>query len=239
MYRLIIESENFPPSKDTRYDAISDILRIADGEFSKIDLATPKWQSLRNHYVGTPEYPGMLSKVIDHEITLAETGNVTPKKLLEYSFSMMEMPGISLPDGNRLRLEGRIDRIRFSDGKYVVTDYKTDRVKKTAEIKSGKSLQLPLYLAAVKCLHPDWTRSGATYYRIAAGVVDEKHLFFDDVDCFVQNALLHATLYRAGMQNGCCQPVYNKFICENCRERFICRTDQLRSLAGGDLRYQT
>ncbi|HJJ96020.1 MAG TPA: PD-(D/E)XK nuclease family protein [Methanocorpusculum sp.] len=235
MYRLITESENFPPSKDTRDAAVSDLLRIAEEEFSKTGLATPKWQSLRNRYIGTPSYPGRFSEVIDHEIALAETGSVTPKELLEYPFSMTEMPGVLLPDGSELRLEGRVDRIRFSEGTYIVTDYKTGRAKHTVEIKSGRSLQLPLYLAAMEHLHPDWTRGGGTYYRIAAGAVEETNPLSHDADCFVSDALLHAARCRAGMQQGRCQPVYDKTSCEHCRERFICRFDRLRSLAGGDL----
>ncbi|MCZ0860552.1 PD-(D/E)XK nuclease family protein [Methanocorpusculum sp. MG] len=235
MYRLITESENFPPSKETRDAAVSDLLKIADEEFSKVGLATPKWQSLRNRYIGTPSYPGRLSEVIDHEIALAETGSVTPKELLEYPFSMAEMPGVLLPDGSELRVEGRVDRIRFLGGTYIVTDYKTGRAKNTAEIESGRSLQLPLYLAAMDHLHPDWTRGGGTYYRIAAGAVEETNPLSRDADCFVPNALLHAVRCRAGMQQGRCQPVYDKTVCEHCREHFICRFDRLRSLAGGDL----
>jgi hypothetical protein len=233
MYRLVTESENFPPSKNTRDASISDLLMIANDEFSKTgSLATPKWLSLHNRYIGTPEYPGILSKVIDHEIVLVETGSTTPEELLEYPFSMVDMSGLSLPDGSELRLEGRIDRVRFLKGKYVVTDYKTGMAKKAMEIKSGRSLQLPLYLAAMEHLHPDWGRGEGTYYRIAADVVEEISPLSDDADCFIPDALLRASLCRTGMQAGRCQPVYGKFSCEYCRERFICRFDLLRSLSG-------
>lgn len=234
MYRLITESSHFPPSPKTRDAALADLLKIADEEFASIGLATPKWQSLRNRYIGTPEYPGRLAEVIDHEIELAESGSVTPKKLLEYSFTMAETSGIPLPEGGKLRLEGRIDRIRFSGGKCMVTDYKTGHAKKTAEIKSGKSLQLPLYLLAMEHQHPDWVWGDGTYYRIAADLVEETHPLAGEPDCCTANALRHAAAYRKGMEAGICRPSYDKNICETCRERFICRFDRLRSITGGE-----
>ncbi|HJJ99246.1 MAG TPA: PD-(D/E)XK nuclease family protein [Methanocorpusculum sp.] len=234
MFRLIKESKNFLPSKDTRDDTVSHLIKIADEEFSKTSFATPRWQSLCNRYIGTPSRRGRLSEVIDHEIELAENGSFTPKEWLEYPISIVEIPG--LPDGSKLLLEGRIDRVRLSKKTYIVTDYKTGRAEqKTAEIKSGKSLQLPLYLAAMGQLHPDWARGGGTYYRIAPNAVEETDPLNSDADCFVSVALQHAAKYRANMQQGICKPVYDKKSCEHCRERFICRVDRMRSLAGGNL----
>lgn len=232
MYRLITESEHFPPSKDTRDAAVSGLQKIAEEEFAKIGLATPKWQSLRNRYIGTPGHPGRLAEVIDHEIELAELGSTTPAALLEYPFTMTDKPGIPLPDGSTFRLEGRIDRIRITGKTYTVTDYKTGTAKKPADIASGKSLQLPLYLAAMEHLHPGWTRGDGTYYRIATSRIEETRPLAGDADCFVTESLLHAARYRNGMQAGICSPAYTKTVCEHCRERFICRFDRLRSLAG-------
>jgi ATP-dependent helicase/DNAse subunit B len=234
MYRLITESPYFPPTPEVRDAAVADLLKIANEEFAKISLETPKWQSLRNRYIGTPEYPGRLAEVIDHEIELAASGSISPKELLEYSFTMANLPGLLLPNGSEIRLEGRIDRIRLVGGRFFVTDYKTGRIKKPAEIKSGKSLQLPLYLLAMEHLHPDWKLAGGTYYQISAGAVAEIHPLVVDGDCFVSDALAYAAQYRQGMQNGVCSPSYEKAICETCRERCICRFNKLRSLVRGN-----
>ncbi|HJJ88711.1 MAG TPA: exodeoxyribonuclease V subunit gamma [Methanocorpusculum sp.] len=231
MYRLISEAKNYLPSRETRDVLISDLKRIATEEFSNTGLTTPKWKVLRNRFIGTPSYHGRLEEVIDHEIVLFEAGYITPKEFLEYTFSMKKIPGIPLPDGNRLRLEGRIDRIHFLNGTYIVTDYKIGRTKNTEEIKSGKSLQLPLYLAAMNYLHSSWKQGSGTYYRIATDAVEETKPLDTDANYLIQDALSHAARYRSGMQHGLCQPIYNKTYCKHCRERFICRFNQLRSLS--------
>ncbi|MDV0443003.1 ATP-dependent helicase/deoxyribonuclease subunit B [Methanocorpusculaceae archaeon Cs1] len=234
MYRMIAESEFFPPSEINRDSAVADLLRIAAEEFDRVGLATPRWQSLRDRYIGTPDYPGRLVEVIDREIAAAKAGSITPKEMLEFSFSMADTSGIPLSDGDELRLEGRIDRIRLRENEFSVTDYKTGSVKTAAEIKAGKSLQLPLYLAAINHLRPDLKQSGGSYYQISTKTVAETYPTQDSDDCFVSLALEFAAAYRKGMREGVCAPVYNKTGCSSCKERFICRFGQLRSLAGGD-----
>ena len=66
-------------------------------------------------------------------------------------------------DGRTVKLYGRIDRVdKSSDGFYRVIDYKTgDKRFEPGKIAAGLSLQLPLYLAAVKGLEG---QMGGMYY---------------------------------------------------------------------------
>ncbi|MDV0441414.1 PD-(D/E)XK nuclease family protein [Methanorbis furvi] len=234
MYRMIAESQFFPPTKETRESATADLMRIAAEEFDQAGLATPRWQSLKDRYIGTPRYPGRLVEVIDREIDAANSGYLTPKEMLEFSFSMEDGPGIPLPNGDELRLEGRVDRIGVRGSEFVVTDYKTGKVKTAGDIKTGKSLQLPLYLAAIRHLRPDLRQAGGSYYQISAKSVLETYPLKDSGDYYVSLALEFAAAYRNGMQRGVCAPVYNKTECSFCKERFICRFTELRSLGGGE-----
>lgn len=85
----------------------------------------------------------------------------------EWSFAPLE-----LPDGDRrIRIRGRIDRIDVDHRKkqFLVIDYKTGSTTPTgAAIERGESLQLPLYLLAVKeLLFPSYEPIGGLYYRLA------------------------------------------------------------------------
>lgn len=233
MYRLITESAYFPPDRETKDAALADLRRIAVEEFEKINLTTPKWQSLKNQYVGTNQYPGRLAEVIELEIAIAETGFTSPPELLEYAFSFEETPGIPLDNGENLRLQGRVDRIQMSGTAFVVTDYKTGQAKKTADIHAGRSLQLPLYLAALSHLHPDRKGVDGTYYQISPKTVKETRPLKDEQDCGIAASLAHAARYRNGMREGICAPSFHQDICAYCKEKAICRFDKLRSLAGG------
>lgn len=233
MYRLITESGHFPPTRETEEAALGDLQKIAAEEFDKINLTTPKWQSIQDRYIGTAQYSGRLAEVIKQEIAIAKTGFTSPKELLEYSFSLGETSGVPLENGEELRLMGRVDRIQKNGDMVVVTDYKTGQVKKTADIRSGRSLQLPLYLAALSHLCPDQKGGDGTYYQISPKVVEETRPLKDERDAGIAAALAHAARYRSGMQQGICAPAYTQDGCAYCKERGICRFDKLRSLAGG------
>lgn len=53
-------------------------------------------------------------------------------------------------DGQKYEFVGYIDRIDKCGDKYVVTDYKKNNYKKKSELKEGTSIQMPLYMMAVK-----------------------------------------------------------------------------------------
>lgn len=88
----------------------------------------------------------------------------------EWSFghSAQNLFEIKTATGNVV-LRGRIDRIdvKTSQKAFAVIDYKTGNFPSLAEIKTGHSLQLPLYLLAVKqTLYRDWEPAGAYYYGL-------------------------------------------------------------------------
>ncbi len=77
----------------------------------------------------------------------------------EMSFGMddaFEPIALTLPDGSRVRIYGKIDRVdQTPDGKLIrIIDYKMgkDRRFDPSKLLSGESLQLPLYFSAAKAL---------------------------------------------------------------------------------------
>ncbi|MFW6132707.1 MAG: PD-(D/E)XK nuclease family protein [Planctomycetota bacterium] len=86
---------------------------------------------------------------------------------------------IATPAGP-LRLRGKIDRVDcvgFADrrGAFVV-DYKTGRLPAAGDIPAGRSLQLPLYAAAVEELLGEPALGGA-FHRVAGGREPEQRVF--------------------------------------------------------------
>lgn len=74
-----------------------------------------------------------------------------------------------LGDGETaLRLAGKIDRVDFfPNGAYLVYDYKLGRAPRPAEVLSGRSLQIPIYLLAARSLFfPGFTPAGGGYYSL-------------------------------------------------------------------------
>ncbi|HVN86901.1 MAG TPA: PD-(D/E)XK nuclease family protein [Candidatus Binatia bacterium] len=70
---------------------------------------------------------------------------------------------VELPDGEMVRLRGRIDRMDLAaDGRGRVIDYKTSRASEVAsDVIEPATVQLPFYLHAVRTLFPErrWTRA--------------------------------------------------------------------------------
>lgn len=77
-------------------------------------------------------------------------------------------------EGKNIRITARIDRIDL-DGEnafFTVIDYKTGQAPQLAEIKSGRSLQLPFYTLAVQTfLYPGFQDSAAVYYNLGDGKI--------------------------------------------------------------------
>jgi len=99
----------------------------------------------------------------------------------EWSFGR-ETPPLEIRgrDGKSIRISGRIDRIDVDSKKkqFLIIDYKTGSRKVTGnQIRRGESLQLPLYILAVKrILLPEYEPIGGLYYHLSdlsldAGIV--------------------------------------------------------------------
>jgi RecB family exonuclease len=86
---------------------------------------------------------------------LAARGHGTWRDV-ELAFGFDEKPAsFTLPDGDRLAIHGRIDRVDEVQGGFVIVDYKTGNPKKHAKdpkqgpFNGGRSLQPAIYAAAV------------------------------------------------------------------------------------------
>ncbi len=90
----------------------------------------------------------------------------------EWSFGKKTPPLILEPPGNGpIPIGGRVDRIDIDreNKRFLVIDYKTGNRKITgSQIARGESLQLPLYILAVKeLLLPDYEPIGGLYYHLS------------------------------------------------------------------------
>ena len=91
-------------------------------------------------------------------------------RFMEWSFGKKSDPLVLTHEGKQVRLAGRVDRIDVDEEakRFLVIDYKTGSTKITGnQIRSGASLQLPLYIWAVqKLLLPDYEPVGGLYYSL-------------------------------------------------------------------------
>jgi ATP-dependent helicase/DNAse subunit B len=74
-------------------------------------------------------------------------------------------------DGREIRLQGRIDRIDWDEGRtrFRVIDYKTGKVRDKTAFDKGKALQLPVYLhAAARLLSIDPLAGEARYFYVSS-----------------------------------------------------------------------
>ncbi len=110
-----------------------------------------------------------------HAVVLKDSEDISSQqsplypKYFEWSFGKGNVPPLELPGDIRLR--GTVDRIDVDPVKktFLIIDYKTgSRVITGADIERGASLQLPLYIEAVRqILLPDYTPIGAIFFSLA------------------------------------------------------------------------
>ena len=151
-------SENCPT--ENFEDAVRELEGIAERRLSRMDIPGPFWEIEQDYILGRsgPE-PGLL-----HEFLLAERGRTDQAQpaFFEVAFGQRGSrpgevdPKLSTPAPVRIgevNLRGRIDRVDLAATCFAVIDYKTGSAVPTlAEIRSGASLQLPLYLRAAEQL---------------------------------------------------------------------------------------
>jgi ATP-dependent helicase/nuclease subunit B len=138
---------------------------------------SPLWEATCLRMTGSDESgPGLFEQFLSTEVLEADSPLVP--SLFEFSFgmkpgnyddphSMTEPVELDAGEFGTIRIRGRIDRIDLSDkGVFSITDYKTGSViPKIADIRSGKALQLPLYLVAYEKIS-GCTGVAAGYYKI-------------------------------------------------------------------------
>ncbi len=98
---------------------------------------------------------------LEQEVSESTQKRTLVPRFFEWSFEM----------DSPTRIRGRIDRIDVDEKtkRFLVIHYKTGSRKITgSQIRSGESLQLPLYLLAVqRLLLPDYEPIGAIYYHLS------------------------------------------------------------------------
>lgn len=110
-------------------------------------------------------------EMINHEAENYKSGKkkTTPKHY-EWPFGSDSKNSFEIKtDHSTITLTGRIDRIDISrsEQNFSVIDYKTGNIPPVSDLKTGKSIQLPLYLMAVKkLLYPDYQPAGAYFYAL-------------------------------------------------------------------------
>jgi ATP-dependent helicase/DNAse subunit B len=138
---------------------------------------SPLWEATCIRLKGSDESgPGLFEQFLSNEILEADSPLLP--SLFEFSFGMkpthnddpLSLQGpVELESGESgtIRIRGKIDRIDLSSpGKFCITDYKTGSVIPTLkDIRAGKALQLPLYLAAYEKISGH-TGVAAGYYKI-------------------------------------------------------------------------
>jgi len=94
----------------------------------------------------------------------------TIPKHYEFPFGFESKNNFNLEtDHGSITLKGRIDRIDISRSheNFTVIDYKTGNVPTGTDLKTGKAIQLPLYLMAIqKILYPHYQPAGAYFYTL-------------------------------------------------------------------------
>ena len=112
-------------------------------------------------------------------------------------------------------LKGRVDRIDIKDDKLYIIDYKYHNQVKPKEIKKY-TLQLSLYLQAIKLKYPQYEVVSAGIYDLKFG----KLSFLSDYDInIVDNEL---NIYKEKFQIDKCE---NKHICSYCPYSILCDRD--------------
>lgn len=85
---------------------------------------------------------------------------------------------MSLANGKKVRLVGRIDRIDSDGESFFVTDYKRSYAPAASAVQNGLDLQLPIYLLAAAQLYAGGSRAaGGCYYVLKDGARSSIQLF--------------------------------------------------------------
>jgi ATP-dependent helicase/nuclease subunit B len=135
-------------------EAVKELEGMAERRLDRLDIPGPFWELERDYILGT-DGRGLLRSFL--EVERERTDRMRPG-FFEVAFGQpgnrpgSADPSLSTPASVRIgkmHLRGRIDRLDVGEECFVVIDYKTGSLLPTfADIRSGRSLQLPLYMRA-------------------------------------------------------------------------------------------
>lgn len=249
-------------------DAVGDLEGIAERRLDRIDIPGPFWELEKDYILGrTGQTPGLLRTFLTAE--RERTDRARPG-YFEVAFGQPgNRPGdadprLSTPTTvkiGEINLRGRIDRIDLGVDCFTVIDYKTGSAVPTlADIRSGSSLQLPLYLRVAEELLAATGVSpapaGGLYYRLRDPVelqlavgsarfavtafsaprgsrrVLKQH---DELVGLIDAAVARANRYVAAMTRGefpLAPPEHRETACRWCEFRSMCRVGTVREERG-------
>ena len=163
-YNRMKEEGMFRVEGDSIQEAWETARRCALEVLSSYSFRGPYWDALKDSILGSGDERGILRDFIDFESSYNGPFNV---RECELSFGIEE--GVRVGGdltGEGLNLRGFVDRLDSMsvEGReaFFIWDYKTGGLPSIRD-----SLQVPLYLAAVKRLHPESIPGGGGYYHIA------------------------------------------------------------------------
>ncbi len=87
---------------------------------------------------------------------------------------------LSLPDGSKFSVIGRIDRIDSNGNKVFITDYKFSGAPSGADLTDGLDLQLPVYLLAADALYGKLVAGGG--YLVLKEAERKSSIGFEDLE---------------------------------------------------------
>lgn len=160
--------ENLPIDSDMEEESARKRIReIAEEEMSHFPYDDIFWENEKERitgYDGPEGRDGILGGFISNERKYFDSGPVFLPEFFEAGFGRLprqlgDKDSISTtryyiiphPEGE-IRLRGKVDRVEILGDHFAVVDYKTGSAKKIGDLEDGKSLQLPVYLLAMKDL---------------------------------------------------------------------------------------
>jgi ATP-dependent helicase/DNAse subunit B len=191
-YYSSLNKESILPDSEKPLEILT---RIAREEFDKLPYSGVIWTLEKEIYFGRPGVKGLWERIleVDAEET-AETG-FSPR-YLEFAFGKAGSRNLQDPQssgrpllinrgGHQIKLIGKIDRIDVNRKNHgVVLDYKIGRTvtgAKTEDLLNGKSLQLPVYLYAVRNRIDKIRPVAAGYYQVKDAENCQRLLVLTDV----------------------------------------------------------
>ena len=240
-------------------DAVEKLAKaIAQVELAEMKFTGPAWEAFQARMVGSVHRKGLLRAFLEYEV--ANPSPFSPS-YFELSFgrrkpescdpaSTEEPVRIDLGAGSDMLLAGRIDRVDVDrDGRFLVMDYKTGALPSVSDVKEGRSLQVQLYMQAVKNMLDGRQGVGGIFYLVkneaeieySTVVVDKanvgplrpiirgKHCLDVPIEELVRNTNAFLSAMLTNMRKGVFHPATTEKGCKSfCDYKQVCRFDRLR-----------
>lgn len=164
-------------------DAHKMLLAIAERKLDEIDIPDAFWELEKELILGNKNTgEGMLSEFLEHE-----RKRMSPLQPGFFEVGFGPQPGSRSRIDSKLfsaepvvagniQLSGKVDRVEIGEEAFVIVDYKSGNVQaRLDDIRSGISLQLPIYLYTIEQmletqLRKEMAPAGGLYYKLRSPV---------------------------------------------------------------------